>query len=183
MIDISDQDLVSQCLAGNTQVFEILVDRYHRQVFNIIYRMTNNYDVSEEITQSVFVKAYEKLIMYNPKFKFFSWIYKMTVNETINFLNRQNRIGDLNKDVVSSEKRPDEVYEEVELSENLHNALMTIGLEYQSLIVLRHFQNLPYRDIAYIVDIPEKKVKSRLFTARKLLKEVLVKNGITSNEG
>jgi len=182
MIEHDDRECVSQCLAGNTGAFEVLVERYYKQVFNIAYRMTNNNNDSEDITQTVFIKVYEKLDMYNPKYKFFSWIYRIAVNETLNHLTQNNRIEGLNRDYISQDKTPEESYEEMELSDKLQDALMCLGLEYKSLIVLKHFQYLSYREIAFILDIPEKKVKSRLFTARHLLRDVLSERGIELND-
>lgn len=182
MIEPQDSELVHQCLNGNTNAFETLVEKYQKPIFNIAYRMTNNYDDAEDITQSVFVKAYEKLGMYNSKYKFFSWIYRMAMNETLNHLNQHRRIEALNKDYVSKDKTPEESYDETEMSEEVQDALTNIGFEYQGLIVLRHFQHFSYRDIAYILDIPEKKVKSRLFSARQMLREILSQKGIMPND-
>jgi len=144
--------------------------------------MTKNYEDAEDITQSVFVKAYEKLNTFQSRYKFFSWIYRIAVNETLNYLNQNKRIKGLNQNFVSKEKTPDESYEETELNEKLQDALMNIDPEYQILIVLKHFQDCSYKEIAYIVNIPEKRVKSRLFTARQLLKDVLITKGISLND-
>ena len=183
MIEPQDREFVRQCLMGNAEVFGELIERYQKQVFNIAYRMTNNYDDSEEITQSVFVKAYEKLKLYNPKYRFFSWIYRIAVNETINYLNQRKRLETLDQDLVSQEKSPEQIFDKLELHEKIQDALMDIGFDYQVVIMFRHFQHLSYRDIAFILDVSEKTVKSRLFTARKLLKNALVKRGILRHDG
>jgi len=183
MIEPQDREFVRQCLMGKVEAFGELIERYQKQVFNITYRMTNNYDESEEITQSVFVKAYEKLKMYNPRYRFFSWIYRIAVNETINYLNQRKRLETLDQDMISHENTPEQIFDKLELNEKIQDALMDIGFDYQGVVILRHFQHLPYRDIAYILDISEKTIKSRLFTARKLLKVALVKRGILRHDG
>ena len=182
MNEYKDTDLVHQCLSGKPEVFEVLVDKYQKAIFNVAYRMTKNYHDAEDITQSVFIKAYEKLNTFNPKFKFFSWIYRIAVNDTLNFVNQKRRIQELNTNIVSREKTPEEFYDVSELSDSIQDALLVIGLEYQVLIILKHFQQFTYKEIAYIVDIPEKKVKSRLFSARQMLRDVLIQKGITSND-
>lgn len=170
-----DAALVRECLAGNTKAFEALVDKYQKVIFNVAYRMINNYDDAEDITQSVFIKVYEKLNIFNPKFKFFSWLYRMAVNESLNYLNQKKRTEILNADsIVSKEKTPEEIYTELELSEKIQDALMELDPDHRILIVLRHFQDCSYKEMSYILDIPEKTVKSRLFTARQLLKTVLI---------
>lgn len=178
MIEHDDNELVRQCLAGNPQAFEVLVEKYQKPIFNVAYRMTHNYEDAEDITQSVFVKAYEKLRSFRPSYKFFSWIYRIAVNETLNVLQQSKRTEEINSEYSASEKTPDESYAETELQEKLQEALMGLSMEYQVLILLKHFQHFSYREIAYIMHIPEKKVKSRLFTARQLLRDILMRRGI-----
>jgi RNA polymerase sigma-70 factor (ECF subfamily) len=143
--------------------------------------MTNNVEDAEDITQSVFIKVYESLGSYRPEYKFFSWIYRITVNETLNFLKQRNRHGDLDQERLREEETPEEVFEKAEQSERIQKALMEIPLIYRVVILLKHFNHFSYREIAYITDTPEKKVKSRLFTARQKLKEVLLSRGIVPN--
>ena len=78
--------LVQQCLNGNTKAYEIIVEKYYKIIFRMAFRVLKNDDDAEEITQIVFVKAYENLSSYNSKYKFFSWLYKITVNESLNFI-------------------------------------------------------------------------------------------------
>jgi len=89
MIANNDTDLVQECLAGNTKAFEALIDKYQKKIFNIVYRMTGNDDDAEDITQSVFIKVYEKLSSFNPKYKFFSWLYRIALNESLNLMNQK----------------------------------------------------------------------------------------------
>lgn len=181
MIECEDIEIVRKCLSGNSNEFEKLIDKYQRVIFNIAYRMTSNYHDAEDITQAVFIKVYEKLDTFHPKFKFFSWIYRIAVNDTINLIKQKKRSEDLKSDLLSTQRTPEESFEEKELNEKLQKALMDIDPEYKILIILKHLQNFSYKEIAYIVDIPEKKVKSRLFSARQILRDVLEQRGITSH--
>jgi RNA polymerase sigma-70 factor (ECF subfamily) len=173
-----DSMLVEECLKGNTEAFGLLVEKYQKPIFNVALRMVNDYDDAQDITQSVFVKAFEKLDAFNPKYKFFSWIYKMTVNESVNFLNQRKRFSELDRETVSSEKTPEEHYLNDELSAKIQDAIMDLQTDYRVAIVLRHFADLSYREIGYILDLAEKTVKSRLFTARRLLYDILKKRGV-----
>jgi RNA polymerase sigma-70 factor (ECF subfamily) len=177
MIKISDEDLVKQVLSGKRKAFETLVDRYQKTVFNVAYRSTKNYDDSQDIAQSVFIKAFENLSTFNPTYRFFSWLYRIAVNESINYTNQRKQIKSLDDDIVGEGTRPDEKYREEELTNEIQSALMEIEMNYRIIIILKHFQYCSYKEIGYILDIPEKTVKSRLYSARQMLKEVLQKKG------
>ena len=88
-LENEDFKLVRDCLSGNGRSYEVLVEKYHKIIFRLANKLVKDFDDAEEITQSVFVKAYENLNDYNPKFKFFSWLYRITVNESINFSKRR----------------------------------------------------------------------------------------------
>ena len=69
-----EKKIVRECLSGNANAFEVLVDEYQKPIFNMAYRIVNNYNDAEDIAQNVFIKAYKKLKSYNAKYRFFSWI-------------------------------------------------------------------------------------------------------------
>jgi RNA polymerase sigma-70 factor (ECF subfamily) len=182
MVENTDTNLVQECLAGNTRAFESLIDKYQKKIFNIVYRMTDNYDDAEDITQSVFIKVYEKLSSFNPKFKFFSWLYRIALNESLNLMNQKKRLAELDADFIINEKTPEEEYNDLELSERIQDALMEIEVEHRVLIVLKHFEGFSYQEMAFMLDISEQKVKSRLFSARQVLKNVLITRGIVGHD-
>ncbi|HGY56573.1 MAG TPA: sigma-70 family RNA polymerase sigma factor [Caldithrix abyssi] len=182
MSDREDKELVKRCVKGDQKAFEALVDKYQKTVFNIIYRLIHNYDESEDLTQKVFIKVYENLDAFNSRYKFFSWLYRIAVNESLNHIKAKKRLTPLEEGYAASEKRPDETFNGKEVSERLQNAINQLNANYRTVIILKHFQNCSYSEIADIVDIPEKTVKSRLFTARQLLKDILIKEGITGHD-
>ncbi len=175
MKEDTDIILVRQCLRGNNGAFEAIVDKYQKPVFNAALRIINNYQDAEDVTQSSFVKAFEKLPSFKPRYKFFSWLYRIVVNESLNFVSQRKRLQELNTDLVSREKTAEEAYDDIETSQQLQVALMDLKVEHRVVIVLKHFQDLSYTEISQILDIPEKTVKSRLFTAREQLKTRLLK--------
>jgi RNA polymerase sigma-70 factor (ECF subfamily) len=181
MVEATDSSLVRATLAGDEKAFEALVDKYQKLVFNVAYRMTGNMDESEEITQAVFVKAFEKMGSFNPHFRFFSWIYRITVNETLNFIRHQSRTEELSEFTASQARGPDESYSATELEEKVQAAIQEIRPEYRILVVLKHFNNRSYKEISEILDLPEKTVKSRLYSARQMLKDILVSKGILAS--
>lgn len=174
-----DSILVRQCLDGNQKAFEELVDRYQRPVFNLAFRFTSDKEDAEDIAQTVFVKAFEKLKSFDPKYKFFSWLYKIAVNESINFLNRKRDFDKFDETIHSGRADEGEAYGDPEMTVAIDDALLELKPDYRILIILNHFQELSYREIGYILDLGENTVKSRLFSARRILKRVLMKKGIS----
>lgn len=181
MNEHSDIELVRQCLMGLPKAFEELVNRYQKSVYNVAYRMTGSTADAEDISQSTFIKAYEKLATYNAKYQFFSWIYRIAVNETLNAIKIKDRFSTLDERLNGKVKTPEDIFEENEVNEMIQDALLEMTAEHHAVIVLKHLQNFSYHDIAYILDIPEKKVKSRLYSARQQLKEILLRKGVISH--
>jgi RNA polymerase sigma-70 factor (ECF subfamily) len=105
------------------------------------------------------------------------------VNETLNYIKQRKPQEELSPNTVSTRKSPDEEYREAELGRKMENALMELDPKYRIVLVLRHFRDCSYKEMSHALQIPEKKVKSRLFTARQLLRPVLVQRGIVGNEG
>ena len=173
-----DQILVTECLKGNKNSFEKIVEKYYKIIYRLSYRIVRNGDDAEEITQTVFVKAYENLGTYNAKFKFFSWLYRITLNETINFSKRKDFSEELNERHNTNDGNPETIYDQNEISENIQDALMELDMLYRIPVVLKHFMDYSYKEISYLLDVPEKTVKSRLFTGRQLLKDILVKKKV-----
>ena len=173
-----DSKLVNKCLKGDLQAFETLLDKYQQPIFNVVYRMCHHTEDARDVTQTVFIKVYEKLAYFNTDLKFFSWIYRIAINETLNFINQKKPVEELPISYQSKESGPDEFFERLELSDNIHKALLKVEAKYRALIILKHFHNCSYHQIAQIMDLPEKTVKSRLFIARQQLGKVLRERGI-----
>ncbi len=177
-----DIGLLDDCKRGDRQALDSLVRRYERPIFNAAYRMLGNPDEAADVTQTVFLKVFENLDRFNPKYKFFSWIYRIAINESINQLNSRKRTEPLaDKDLlVSSSPGAEQLLDAGAISQDLQSVLMTIQEDHRSVIVLRHFSEYSYRQISEILQIPEKTVKSRLFSARKQMKIGLQEKGVLS---
>ena len=173
-----DTDLVTRTLEGDRRAFEALIGRYERPVYNAAFRMLNDSDDARDVAQTVFLKAYEKLGDFNPEFRFFSWIYRIALNESVNHLNRRGRTEELAEEPAAGEAGPDDEMDREMQSRRLQVALMQIKPDYRAVIVLKHFLDCNYAEISQILDIPEGKVKSRLYSARQLLKDALDARGL-----
>jgi RNA polymerase sigma-70 factor (ECF subfamily) len=173
----TETKLAIQFQNGDRKAFTMLVARYEKPIFNTAFRMVKNFDDAADITQNAFIKAYEKIDTFNPSYKFFTWLYKITVNETLNLINRRNRRRDFEYDPPAHLPTPEDDLELNEMSLFLQKALDAMSYDQRIVIVLKHLLLLPYSEIAEILDIPEKTVKSRLFSSRHILRKELLKQG------
>jgi RNA polymerase sigma-70 factor, ECF subfamily len=176
MTEQDDVLFVQQTLAGNLRAFEAIVDRYQKTIYNLALKMVHDADDAEDVAQVVFLKAYEHLRSYNPKYRFFSWLYRIAMNESLNFL-RQRKPFERMEEVKESEALVEEI-ESSELVKQVDDALMELNVEQRAVVVLKHLEGFSYVEIGQILSISEKKVKSRLFSARQVLRDVFVKKGM-----
>lgn len=173
-----DLELVERCRNGDTAAFEVLVFRYQRPVYNAAYRMLGDSEAARDISQIVFLKVFERLDKYDSRYKFFSWIYRIAVNEALNTLRRSGREEPLSgREQAPASIDPARLADKSETSRRLQNTLKQLNVEDRVVLTLRHFLDCSYRDIGDILEIPEKTVKSRLYSARQRLRERLSTNG------
>jgi RNA polymerase sigma-70 factor (ECF subfamily) len=182
MTEQSDEDLVRQCRAGEIKSFDLLVERHQRIIFNLALRMMRNSDDAADVSQSVFVKAYENLERFDPQFKFFSWLYRIAVNESLNALEQKKRFEGLEGNDLAADTADEKDDDTVREERRIQDGLMMLSVDQRAVIVLKHMQGLSYREIAQILDLPEKTIKSRLFSARQTFKDILKKKGVRRND-
>lgn len=181
MTEREDADIVEAVLAGRSQFFEKLVVKYEKPLFNAAYRITCSQPDAMDALQSAFLKAYEKLHTFDPAFRFFSWMYRIVVNESLNLVKRRRDTTEL-----VDERRPDDrsgpesSYLADERSRQVQAAIAELTPEHRVVIVLRHFQGLSYQEMAEVIDIPETTVKSRLYEARRTLRTIFEAKGVTT---
>jgi RNA polymerase sigma-70 factor (ECF subfamily) len=170
--DDDDRALVRRYLDGDRHAAGSLVDRYQRIVFNIALRMLSNVQDAEDVTQTVFGNVFDSISSYDPKYRFFSWIYRMTVNESLNQLKRRKPMMTLDdrSDIPARQVSTDDA---VETEDLVRMALMDLNPDDRAIVVLQHFRALSYAEIAEILEIPVITVKSRLFTARERMRLAL----------
>ena len=172
--DETDNEIVRRCLQGDTNSFCHLVKRYQTMLYNLIYRIIGERDDTADVLQDVFVKAFEKLHTFDQNKKFHAWIYRIAVNESINFLHHHDRMVHLiEESCIAVNDTPDLILQKADTVHNLEKALQRLKPEHRIIIILKHFGELSYHEISEILGIPERTVKSRLFTARCELRKIL----------
>jgi RNA polymerase sigma-70 factor (ECF subfamily) len=178
MNEDDDPAVVRECLRGNRQAFAVLVQQYDKPVYNVALRMLRNPEDARDVAQTVFLKAFQGLESYDPKFRFYSWIYRIAINESLNVLRLRGReAGPVDDQHPSDDPGPEQSLADGDTQRAVLDALDRLKPEYRAVIVLRYFQDRSYEDIGQILGVEEKTVKSRLFTARQLMKDALASRG------
>jgi RNA polymerase sigma-70 factor (ECF subfamily) len=171
-----DRLLIERYLSGDREAFTALVVRYQQAVYNAAFWILRKHEDANDISQTVFLKVAERAADYDPRYKFFSWIYRIAVNESLNLQRRHRHEDELDDDVdVAGEESagPERQASAAELSRDLRRAMMRLPTSDRLVLTLRHFSECSYEDMALILEIDEKTVKSRLFEARRRLRGML----------
>lgn len=171
--DELDRRCVERCLHGDSDAFGDIVGRYQKPVYNAIRRMGADREEARDLSQQVFVKAFERLDTYDPTRRFFSWLYRVAINETINYLKARRSWDPLRDSFEDPHANAEEELETADRDRDLSRALRALDPKYRLVIIARHFLNLSYADAAHVLDLDQKTVKSRLFTARQQLRDIL----------
>ncbi|MDA2916041.1 sigma-70 family RNA polymerase sigma factor [Nitrospinae bacterium AH_259_B05_G02_I21] len=175
-----DAFLVEQCRAGDEEACEALVRQYQERVFALISRMTGDPDRVEDIAQEVFLKTFRSLKSFRGGSRFYTWLYRITVNTVLNTMRSQGRRQETSLDALEgfevqadADMEPAEVTARLELARRVREAIDQLEEPYRVIVYLRELEDLSYEEIAQVVELPVGTVKSRLFRARQHLKGLL----------
>jgi RNA polymerase sigma-70 factor (ECF subfamily) len=176
MDEEKDAHAVKKCLDGQIEAFGEIIDRYQKTVLNLAYRIVNNYEDAKDVAQTVFVKAYGNLVSYDPRYKFFSWLYRIGVNESLNYVNHRKRHMTPYENMVANPPDPQDKLVSTELEEKIRQTLMSLNPRQRALIAMS-LDGFSYKEIGRMLDLPEKKVKSKLFSTRHKIRTILKNEG------
>jgi RNA polymerase sigma-70 factor, ECF subfamily len=172
----ADRAAIERYRRGEREAFTELVIRYHRPIYNAAFWILRRAEDANDVTQDVFLKVAERLDEYDPQYRFFSWIYRIAVNEALNLARQNSREEALDDEIDipdSDHASPERRVADAELSSRIRSALMRMSINDRVVLSLRHFSECSYQEIAQILDIDDKTVKSRLFEARARLRDML----------
>ena len=161
-------NLIRNSLNGDLKSFEVLIDEYQDQIFRLILGIVKNHATSQEITQDVFIKSWNHIHKYDFEYKFKSWLYKIAVNESLNTLKKTRVFEEYDENIHVIESDIDEI-DTLKLNK-LNLAIAKLSQDQRIIIQLKHFENFTYKEISQILDLSEKTVKSRLYSARMVLR-------------
>lgn len=181
----TDAELVAATLRGDQERFGDLVERYQGRLVNYLFRLLRNAPEAEDLAQEVFFKLYRALDRYDPRFKFSTWLFRVAQNAAIDQIRKRrlrlvsmDRAGSATEDLgtwefPSPDPGPYRDLRNRERGEAIQTAIDGLPWDYRELIVLRHFGELSYDEIARLKDMPLGTVKNKLFRGRQMMKEKL----------
>jgi RNA polymerase sigma factor (sigma-70 family) len=181
-----DEALVARVQRGEVKAFDVLVERYKQRLYATVYHMTSNHEDANDLVQDAFIKAYKSLHSFKGQSSFYTWVYRIAVNRTINFLKRRKDRGHFSLNDVDASIETDPDYVELmshvtprrevglnELQEKLNEALQKLSDEHRAVVIMHDVQGMTHADIAKVMHCSEGTVRSRLFYARQQLQGLL----------
>jgi RNA polymerase sigma-70 factor (ECF subfamily) len=155
------------------------VRRHQKAIFNLVYRLLGNYDEAAEVSQDVFLSAFKSIHQFRGEANFSTWLYRIGLNhastrrKSLNSAQRRQLSLDGTEVIANSTVDPAKNFEDKEIQQRVQQALNSLDAEDARIILLRDLQDIPYDEVAEILDLPVGTVKSRLHRARQALKTSL----------
>jgi len=186
--DVSELDLVRQCQAGQTEAFDELVTRYRTRIFAMIYNMVHNEQDAWDLAQESFVKAWRSIKRFRGRSSFYTWIYRIVMNVTIDWLRKKQikgagaefddsiqlkEIDPASKTVPKADPLPHTRMERSEIRARIDRAIQQLSPDHRAVILMKEIEEMQYHEIAEALDCSIGTVMSRLFYARKKLQTLL----------
>ncbi|MDD5695773.1 MAG: sigma-70 family RNA polymerase sigma factor [Bacteroidales bacterium] len=173
MVETDDYSIIKRIRLGDVELFSVLVDRYQETIYRLTYHMTGNQDEAKDLAQEIFVKAYTNLDKVDFQHKFFSWLYRIAVNESLTHLARKRPVVFMEDMKEADVENTSDRAREAEEKKWVRRAVLQLQPKYRILVVMKYYSGMSYGQISTIAGITEKKVKSRLFEARQILRNLL----------
>ena len=183
--DFNESELVARAQNGDTEAFNPLVYKYQQQIYNLIYRKVRDRETAEDLCQEVFLKAWQALPNFKGQSVFYSWLYQIAVNCSIDFLRKRDREivfacealpqnADDCLPMLQKQSSPCQILEEEELGRVIRSAVHRLPSGQRRAFRLRYLQDLPIKEIASHLDKSESTVKTYLHHARQRLQTLLL---------
>ena len=173
----NDIQLVQEFQAGNEKAFNQLVLKYQTRIFNLVYRMIRNTEEAKDLAQDIFVKAYQGLKQFRGESSFSTWLHQIAANSSINYSNSKRW-----KNLVSifEAKEPEAAWgnpvqdiQKEKINQAIDQAILSLPPQQRSVFILRHYEELPYQEIARLIGRTEGALKANYFQAVQKLKKKL----------
>jgi len=182
---MTDEQLVEAVLAGDRERFAEIVERYQARLVNYLFRLLRSVDEAHELAQEVFLKVYQALDRYDPSYRFSTWVFRVAQNAAIDQIRKRRlRLVPIHRaedgpgersdlELPAEERGPYGELRNRERGQAIQEAIDALPWEYRELIVMRHYGELSYEEIARLKGMPLGTVKNKLFRGRQALKEKL----------
>jgi len=178
LVEHDDVQLVTASKNGDQDAFSLLVQLYQRRVFNLIFRMLQDYEEASEVTQEAFLAAWQGLSSFRGEARFSTWLYRIAYNCALKQLDARKREKALHtalqaEQTSESTDPKDALLELLDNQEMIQKQLSQLPPKYRIVLILRHLQDMTYEEMAEVLTMPVGTIKTHLFRARNLLKERL----------
>jgi RNA polymerase sigma-70 factor (ECF subfamily) len=189
-ISLDDTNLVRRCQNGDIDAMSHLIVRYQDRIYNVIFKICQNHDDAGELTQDTFVKVLESIASFRGKSSFYTWLFRVAVNHTLNYCKRSFKLSPISLDseniqmeegkgklaaVLTDPNGPDpvKIAQQKEVAEIVLNFIGQLQQDYRIALILRDIEQMTYAEIAEVLQIEIGTVKSRISRARTKLRELL----------
>ncbi|MEO0122580.1 MAG: sigma-70 family RNA polymerase sigma factor [candidate division WOR-3 bacterium] len=162
-----DSSLVKRYKSGDETAFDALFEKYQQPIYSICYRFVRNEDDAKELTQEIFIKIYNNLKEFNEKCKFFTWVYRITVNTCISFKRKLHKTTELDGSISNPAER------NLILKKAIEDAIARLPERQKTAFILRHFEGYTFEEIGEIMKISTGAAKANHFQAIKRLRSLL----------
>jgi RNA polymerase sigma-70 factor (ECF subfamily) len=179
--ETSDDELILKAQEGEARAYDVLVRRYQRKIYFLAYRMVKGHDAADDIAQETFINAYFAIKSFKVGYSFFTWLYRICMNLSINYLKRkkfvipesqfEEEVSPLEREATKTD--PSDDYASKEIKAKIEKALDSLPPKFKTVLVLRLYEDLSYEEIAKTLKISVGTVMSRLFRARERMQEML----------
>ncbi len=178
MENLSDRELVEQVRNGKRQAYTMLMHRYQERIYWVARRMVGRHDEAEDVTQETFVKAYLALGDFRGTSGFFTWLYRIAVNLSLNALRKRQVMTYLHQSellgkILPAPDRPDTQFELREVEERLQSAVLTLPEKQRAVFIMRYFDGLSYAEISEVLKTSVGGLKANYFHALKKVQEFM----------
>lgn len=177
-----EKEIIRRVQYGEVAAFEDLVNAYKQKAYYVALGFVGNHEDALDLSQDAFVKAFKAIKTFDLNSPFFPWFYKIIKNHCLNYIKKNQRVRNDSLEELEEETfaqfeddkpTPRDMYEESETRINLWRAIDRLKPDFREIIIMKHFHNLSYKEIAEALNIPIGTVMSRLFNARQELRELM----------
>lgn len=179
----SDDYLVLKSQRGDAKSFELLILKYQRRIFNVIYRIVRDQNIVEDLAQDTFLNAYNSIKNFKRQSSFYTWIYRVAVNISLNYLAKQKKLKTVDDTIMETEDivekmstydvSPEKSLGSKESTSIIFKAINKLPDDMRIAVMLRDYEGLSYQEVSEVMDCPIGTVRSRIFRGRAILKETL----------
>lgn len=182
MGDLSDDYLVKLAKQGDVEAFTELARRFKQKIYHTIFSFTRNHQDTDDLAQETFMQAFKSLRNFRQHSSFYTWLYRIAVNLTLNFLKKRSSEKtrkifsedySLHENVETSNTSPEKHSLKKELSEKLNEAIHSLPLPYKTSFILVVFRGMTHAQAARVLSCSENTISWRIFKARKMLQDIL----------